>query len=156
MAIVGFNFNKISVERKKPATGRININNNVKIVSVDGQNLSLGKVKQEGIKFGFEFICSYEPGVGEIKLEGDVLNLEEASKAKEIIDGWKKTKKLEKNLMAVLLNHILNKCNVKALVLSDDINLPPPLQLPKVQVNTPTKPATKDAKPAPKPAAKKK
>ena len=99
MAIVGFNFNKILVERKKPAAGRVNINNNVKITEVSEQNLVLGKAKQSGIKFGFEFVCSYEPGIGEIKLEGEVLDLEQEAKAKEILDGWKKNKKVDKTYM---------------------------------------------------------
>ena len=37
----------------------------------------------------------------------------------------------------ILLNSILNKCNVQALILSQDINLPPPIPLPKVQMSRP-------------------
>jgi len=62
------------------------------------------------------------------------LYVEEPKKAKEILSGWKKDKKLDKELMATLLNTLLVKCNVQALILSQQINLPPPIPLPKVQM----------------------
>jgi hypothetical protein len=148
--IVGFNFNKIVAERKTPLTGKISINNNVRITDVSEQSLALGKIKQAALKFDFEFSSSYNPGVGEIKFIGDIIDLEEESKAKEIVEKWKKEKRLDKDLMTVLINHVLNKCNIKALVMSQEINLPPPIPLPKVQAETKPEPAVK---PAPKPAA---
>ncbi|MBI2659814.1 hypothetical protein HYX07_01495 [Candidatus Woesearchaeota archaeon] len=60
--------------------------------------------------------------------------MEEQKKAKEILGNWKKDKKLPKEMMAGLLNTILTKCNVQALILSQQVNLPPPIPLPKVQV----------------------
>ena len=36
--------------------------------------------------------------------------------------------------MAGLLNTILTKCNVQALILSQEVNLPPPIPMPKVQI----------------------
>ena len=41
--------------------------------------------------------------------------------------------------MTTLLNALLAKCNVQALILSQDVNLPPPIPLPKVQLNEPQK-----------------
>ena len=138
--IVGVNFTKIIAERKTPLIGKVSINNNVRITEVSEQSLALGKIKQAGLKFDFEFSSSYNPGVGEIRFEGEIIDLEEESKAKEIIDKWKKDKKLDKDLMTLLINTVLNKCNIKALVMSQDINLPPPIPLPKVQAEMDAKP----------------
>lgn len=132
MTIVGFNFTNIHVHKDKPATGKINVSNNVSIKNVEETQLSMGQNKQNGLKFSFEFVSSYEPEVGAINLYGDVLTLEDEAKHKEILDGWKKNNSLDKSVMTPLLNHILQKCNVQALILSRDINLPPPVQLPKV------------------------
>ncbi|MDP3765757.1 MAG: hypothetical protein Q8R04_04540 [Nanoarchaeota archaeon] len=132
--IVGFGFTKLSAERKEAAKGKIDINNNVTIKDVQEDNLPLGKDKQNIIRFIFEFTSKYEPEIGTILFEGELLYMEEPKKAKEILSNWKKDKKLPKELMAGLLNTILTKCNIQALILSQEINLPPPIPMPKVQV----------------------
>jgi len=134
MTIVGFNFTSISAEKNDAIKGKVNINNNVSIKDVEEKDLSLGPNKQQSLRFIFEFISKYDPNVGSISLVGDVLFIEEAKKIKEIIDGWKKNKKLPKEVTSRVLNTILGKCNVQALILSEQVNLPPPIPLPKVQV----------------------
>lgn len=134
MAVIGFNFNKISIQREPVLKGKLNIKNNVTIKNVEKADLFLGKSKQDGIKYSFEFTSKYEPNAAEILLQGDVLSVEESAKAKEIIDGWKKNKKIPSDVMANILNNILTRCNIQALVLSRDVNLPPPIPLPKVKV----------------------
>ena len=138
MTIVGFNFTKIDAEKKESVKGKININNNVSIKEVEEKDLSLGNQKQKVLSFTFEFISKYDPDIGSIRLIGDVLFMDDAKKAKETLDGWKKDKRLPKEIMTGILNAILNKCNVQALILSEQINLPPPIPLPKVQVGQKT------------------
>ena len=132
MAIVGFGFTRMSVERKGDIKGKIQINNHVSIKEVDTIDLSLGKAKQKGLKVDFEFKSMYEPKVAEIVFEGNVLDIEEEKTVDEVIKGWKKNKKLPDNIMDPIINSILSKCNVQALIMSRDINLPPPIPLPKV------------------------
>ena len=134
MTIVGFNFTSINAEKNGAVKGKVNINNNVSIKDVEEKDLSLGPNKQQALRFIFEFISKYDPNVGSISLAGDVLFIEEAKKIKEILDGWKKNKKLPKEVTSRVLNTILGKCNVQALILSEQVNLPPPIPLPKVQV----------------------
>ena len=136
MPIIGFNFNKIEVEKKDKVGGRIGINNNVSIKDITNSDLSIGNDKQKAAKFTFEFTSKYEPDYGFITLNGDVLFLEESSKIKEIIDSWKKDKSINKDIMTSVLNTILAKCNVQALILSQEVNLPSPIPLPKVSVET--------------------
>ncbi|MBI2653145.1 hypothetical protein HYX00_06775 [Candidatus Woesearchaeota archaeon] len=132
--IVGFGFTKLSAEKKEAAKGKIDINNNVSIKDVQEDSFSMGKDTQNVIKFIFEFTSKYEPNVGTILFEGELLYMEEQKKNKEILNSWKKDKKIPKELMAGLLNTILTKCNVQALILSQQVNLPPPIPLPKVQM----------------------
>jgi len=134
MTIVGFNFNKINVERGEPKQGNINIKNNVSIKNIEEKDLNLGKQKQSALRFLFEFTSTYEPKIGNILLGGDVLYLGEEKKTKEILDNWKKNKNIPKDIMTGILNTVLSKCNVQALILSQEVNLPPPIPLPKVQV----------------------
>lgn len=133
MAVVGFDFTKIDAKKKAPIKGKININNNVQIKDVKEKDLSLGTTKKNSLQFTFEFIAKYEPNLGDIILEGNVVFMAEPKKVTEIMAGWKKDKKLPKEVSASILNSILNRCNIQALILSQVINLPPPIPLPKVQ-----------------------
>jgi hypothetical protein len=134
--IVGFGFTKISAEKGESAKGKIDINNNVSIKDVKEDNFAFGSDKKQNvIKFIFEFTSKYEPKVGNILFEGSLLYMEEPKKSKAILDDWKNNKKLPKELMGGLLNTILTKCNVQALIMSQEVNLPPPIPLPKVQLN---------------------
>jgi len=137
MTIVGFNFTKIEAEKKEMIKGKININNNVHINNVEEKDLSLGNQKQKVLTFNFEFTAKYDPNIGSIKFTGDVLFMDDVKQIKEILDGWKKGKKLPKEIMPRILNTVLNKCNIQALILSELINLPPPIPLPKLQAAQP-------------------
>ncbi|MBS3106188.1 hypothetical protein J4419_00815 [Candidatus Woesearchaeota archaeon] len=133
MTIVGFNFTKINVERKSSASGKINVSSNVAIKDVVETDLAIGASKQKAVRFVFEFTTTFEPKVGNILLGGEVLFLQEAKSIEKVLDDWKKSKKVEKDVMTAVLNNVLAKCNVEALILSQDVNLPSPLPLPKVK-----------------------
>ena len=132
--IVGFGFTKLSAEKKETAKGKIDINNNVSIKDIKEDSFSFGKDSQNVLKFVFEFTSKYEPSIGNILFEGELLYMEDSKKTKEILNSWKKDKKIPKELMAGMLNTILTKCNVQALILSQEVNLPSPIPLPKVQI----------------------
>ena len=139
MAIVGFNFTKINAEVKKPLQGKVQIKNDVGITDVKEYKLNIGKSTESGIRFVFNYKTEYSPGIGTINLEGEVLYLQEQKKVKEIIDGWKKNKKIDQNVMVQILNAVLTKANIQALNISQDLGLPAPLRLPKVNVKQPSK-----------------
>ena len=132
MTIVGFNFSEINVKRNEGVKGTISIANNIAIRDISQRDLNMGAEKQGALKFVFEFTSTYEPKLGEIKLVGDVLYLADSKKSKDILDQWKKDKKVAKDIMSNILNTVLAKCNIQALILSQEVNLPPPLPLPKV------------------------
>ena len=109
IGIIGFNFSKIEAERSPQVKGKISVKNNVQIKGIESSDLFLGKSKQAGVRFNFEYTSEYEPNAGKIVLTGDVLAVDEDAKVKEIVDGWKKSKKVETEIMAHVLNNILNK-----------------------------------------------
>lgn len=137
MAIAGFGFTRINVEKKPMKGGKISISNNVAIKDIKEKELHLGKEKQKAVQFIFEFTSKYDPDVGNISIEGELLFIEEAKKVQEILDDWKKDKKVPQDVMTNILNNILNKCNIAALIFSREVNLPAPIPLPKVQVGKP-------------------
>ncbi|MBC8495354.1 hypothetical protein H8D36_04330 [archaeon] len=132
MTIIAFNFTKMSAEKKKPVKGQVNISNNVGIKDVSESKLSLD-AKKKALKFEFEYVSKYDADIGSIQLSGDTIYLVEIKAADEILASWKKDKKVPEKVMRELMNRILAKCNVQAVVLSRDINLPAPIPLPKMK-----------------------
>jgi predicted acyltransferase (DUF342 family) len=137
MTIVGFGFTKLNVERKGVAKGKISIKNNINVKNVTTTDLSLGKNKEAGLVFTFEFKSVYEPDIADISIEGEVIFLEEAKKVKEVLDKWKKDGKVEGEILGDVLNTALSKSNVQALIMSRDLNIPAPFPLPKVGIKKP-------------------
>lgn len=133
MVIIGFSFTKMNVERKTPISGKISISNNVSIQKVEEHKLSLSSGKESSLKFIFEFSSNYKPEIGKIELLGEVIYMDDEKKVKDIIKSWNKDKKIPKEIMSDILNNVLVKCNIQALILSQYMNLPPPIPLPKVQ-----------------------
>ena len=131
MTVIGFSFTKMLIEKKNPVKGKVSINNNVSIKELEETKLNINTTRK-ALKLNFEFISSYEPNIGKILLEGEVIYLIDKNKADDVVKNWKKNKKLEKDIMTQVLNNVLAKCNVQALILSKDMNLPPPIPLPKV------------------------
>ncbi len=131
--IIGFNFRKIHIEKKNPVTGKVDINNNVGIKDVQESDLALGRQKQKGLSFSFEFTSKFEPDIGELAFTGEVIYLGDSKTNDEIISAWQKRKTLPKDIMAEVIDTVLHRCNIEALILSRDLNLPPPVPLPKVK-----------------------
>lgn len=134
MTVVGLQFDKISVEKFLPAKGKISVNNNVAVKDVEKSELAFGTSKQQALRFTFEFKSMYEPKIADITILGNITYFDKPETVEELIKGWKKDKKIPKEVMGPVLNSILNKCSVEALLLSREINLPPPIVMPKVTV----------------------
>lgn len=134
MPVIGFNFEKIMIEKKNKIAGKLNIKNNLTITNLEQEKINITG-SEEVIKFNFKYTVEYDPKVGQILLEGNVLFMEEKKKVKEILDEWKKDKKLSKELAPMILNTILAKCNIRSLSLTQEVNLPPHIKLPILKKN---------------------
>ena len=132
MAVIGFHFKKMSVEKKKPATGKINVNNNITMLEVKEANVNMGTAKQKGVEFSFHFKTRYQPEIANIDLEGSIVYLGKDAKVKESLDQWKKEKKLPNDVLEEVYNTVLAKCNIQALILGRDMGLPAHIPMPKV------------------------
>ena len=131
MTVIGFSFTKMLVEKSNPVKGKVSINNNVGIRNVEETKLNINTAKK-ALRLDFEFSSTYDPNIGTILLEGEVIYLVYKDKTDDILKNWKKNKKLDQEVMNAALNYVLSKCNVEALILSKDMNLPPPIPLPKI------------------------
>ncbi|MBU0460427.1 MAG: hypothetical protein KKH52_05115 [Nanoarchaeota archaeon] len=141
MTIVKINLHRVLAERDLNAKGgQININNNVAIKNVEDMAFSADGKK--GLKFNFAFNCNYQPDLGKIEVEGQVLFVEKEAKINEIKEGWDKDKRIPQEVMEQIINAALHKGNIQAIKISEEVDLPSPLPLPKVK--SMEKPAEKD------------
>ena len=132
MTIMGINFTKIDVEKKSSQKGKVNISNNVSLTNIEKVNLNFVDDKNNALKMSFTFESKFDPDMGYIKLLGEVIFMAEKKKAEDLLKQWEKDKKIEPEVMTVVLNNVLNKCNIEALILSKEIGLPAPIPLPKI------------------------
>ncbi len=134
MAVLGLKFTKLSVETKNPAKGKISVNHNISVTDVDKSELFLGTAKQTVLKVDFKFTADYEPKIANILIEGSLTFYEKPEVIKETVEKWKKDKKMPDAVINEVLNTIVTKSNIEALILAREVNLPSPIQLPKVSV----------------------
>ena len=136
MPVIAFNIDRILAEKISQVTKDTKVENNMKINDV-------GIIPKRGniLKFDFEFTTEYKKDVGNLKINGNLLYSDNEKKIKETLDSWRKSKKLDKEIMTSITNFILIKCNVKALMLSEQVNLPPHIRLPMLEIES--KKATK-------------
>lgn len=125
MRIIGFNLTKILIERKEKIKGNLKISQNINIDDVFKDKLTIPK--DEILKLNFTFSIDYNPDFAKLEFKGTVILLPQKEELKKIIKEWK-DKKLSEEFRLPLFNFIMNKCNIKALTLEDEMALPIHLQ----------------------------
>lgn len=134
MAIVGFHFTKFKAEKFSPAKGKVKINNNVSILKIEESTMNASD--RTGVKVTFAFDSAYEPKIGELRFEGNLMMLEEKKAAKELIETWKEKKQIMQPFVTPIVNNILDRCNMQALIMARDLGLPSPIPLPKASIKS--------------------
>ncbi|MBI2583485.1 MAG: hypothetical protein HYW25_02360 [Candidatus Aenigmarchaeota archaeon] len=131
--IVGFTINGITAKRNDGVSVRgkeINVTTNptiteIKLIDVLG--------KKDALRAKYVFKCEYEPRIGEISFEGDVLWKGNSEKeTHHVAELWDKETKFEPAAATETMNTILRRCLTRAIGLADELRLPPPLQFPIV------------------------
>ncbi|MEM2933209.1 MAG: hypothetical protein QW622_03335 [Candidatus Pacearchaeota archaeon] len=140
MVVIGFNLKKILVERKGIVRGSLKVNTNMNVIDLKKEEIKLITGK-DVLNFSFEFIINYvgvedhTGNVADLIFEGEVLYLVDPKDTKKILDDWKK-KEIQEDIRVRIFNTILTKCNLKALILEDELGLPPHLPLPKFKAKS--------------------
>jgi len=127
--LIGFKYNKLIVERNEENKGDLKITPNINIQSIDKFK---SESKQDILEVKFNFNIDYS-SLGKIELTGRLLLSVDSKTLKDAIEGWK-NKKLDNNINMIILNVIMQKASIKALQLEEEMNLPPHIQLPRLQL----------------------
>ncbi|HIH31882.1 TPA: hypothetical protein HA235_04180 [Candidatus Woesearchaeota archaeon] len=156
MTTVGLNFTKINASRTGSSES-IKVENNVGITNLVESGIP--DQKKSLLKFQFKFMCKYEPNIGSIELEGELIEIFDKDFSTKIMEMWTKQKALHKDVTSRVLNIILGKANIEAIIISKELGLPSPIQMPKVEIKAREVKAeaasdSKEQKTAPKPENK--
>lgn len=130
MPIVGFSIRSIEGRRNKSRiSGEIKVNSTPRINDV--REVEIPAFKNKVISLSFDFTTIYEPELAKIKIIGNVLLL--TNNNKTIINKWKKERALPENISVEVLNHLFRRCLIKIAGIADELQLPPPIQIPRVK-----------------------
>lgn len=130
MPILGINFDKLSVEKKKAIQGNLNVEVNVKIVDVSKEEMSFSSKETSVLRIDFAYSLRYDPKVADLVINGHLHFLEDKKVIEDTLHQWKKEKKMDNKISKTLLNAVLIKSHMKALLLAQEVNLPPHIRMP--------------------------
>jgi hypothetical protein len=129
MKIIGFVISKILVERKNSVQGKIEIKSDLNIDDIRKDEINISE--KPSLNFDFSFSLNYSPDIAKLEIKGSVITIDDKDEAKEILKEWKK-KKFTHEVRLSLFNFIMNKCNIKAIQLEDELGLPLHIPFPKL------------------------
>ena len=132
MPIVGLSFNSVEAkrDREQKIRAEIKVNSVPRINDMKEVTIStLGNKKV--LSLLFEFVTNYDPRVGEIKIGGELLYLSDNNK--ELLNKWKKERKLPEKPSLEILNYLFRRCLIKVSNIAEDLQLPPPLPMPTIK-----------------------
>lgn len=128
MPVVGMGIKTIDAKRIVEFTPGVQVSNAANLKGITEHEIK--EVGKNGLSVDFEFKSEYSQKgkkVGEITITGNVLYLDEKG---DVVREWKKDKKLSDDVNIQIINAVLRRCTTKAIVLSEEVNLPPPIPLP--------------------------
>jgi hypothetical protein len=102
-----------------------------------GINISLEDVKLEGDNLELTYIynAAYQKDAGSLKIKGVLLAKEDAAKSKNIVDTWKKSKKVPDDYATTVLTAINYSGSANGTLIARVLGLTAPLIPPKIQLS---------------------
>ena len=132
MPVIGHVLTAIEAKRTKAPEGvQISINSVPKLIDMKEVDLPGSK---KTINVSYEFATTYSPGVGELKISGDLLySCEDPAK---VVKNFKDKKPLEFKELEIL-NFLFKFCLAKFVRLADELQLPYPMEFPQIKEEQP-------------------
>lgn len=132
MKFIGFNFNKISVERLQPIKSGLKIQTSVDIKEIKETKADFFNPKESLLEITFSYSIKYEPQAAELDFSGLILISTDPKEAKDILKKWKK-RDLPNGFRIQIVNIVMRKASLKALALEDEMNLPLHIPMPSIK-----------------------
>ncbi|MCK4808581.1 MAG: hypothetical protein KAS90_03090 [Candidatus Aenigmarchaeota archaeon] len=129
--ILNIMIDSMSCEKKKQPFGPIQISSNNQITGISKTKMMDGS---DGIAVNFRYTTQYkgkDEDIGSIDLSGKVFY--NGENFEKIADMWDTEKKLDPSESVNIINIILSEASVAAVIVANQMRLPPPIPLPRAK-----------------------
>lgn len=131
MPVVGFSVTSVEGRRGKGSLNpQVKINSTPNITAM--KEVDLPEIGRKVLSMDFDFVTTYNPDIGSIKISGDLLYV--SNDNTKILENWNKNKTIPNEPTVEILNFLFRRCILKILNLSDDLQLPPPISMPFIKL----------------------
>src|SRR4030095_14016061 len=93
------------------------------------------KMAEENVEITYLYTATYNDAVGEIKIKGVLLAKEEPKLSKDIVELWKKSKKIPDEYATVVLSAVNYSGSANGTLVARVLNLTAPLIPPKIALS---------------------
>ena len=130
MAVLGIRFRSLEAKREGgKVSPQIKVNSVPKITGVKETNMPM--FDKKALSVDFDFVTEYAPNIGTITMSGEVFYV--TDKNADVLKKWKSDKELPEDMRIEILNHLFRACLLKIANMADDLQLPPPMAIPRVK-----------------------
>jgi hypothetical protein len=116
--------------------------NRVPKTNIKGLNINISledvALSDETVEITYVYTADYKENVGNIKIKGVLLAKEEPKLSKDIVDSWKKAKKVPDEYATVVLSAVNYSGSANGTLLARVLGLTAPLIPPKIQLSKAT------------------
>ncbi|MEW6749296.1 MAG: hypothetical protein AB1295_06335 [Candidatus Micrarchaeota archaeon] len=117
---------------KDPSTPIKGLNINISL-----EDVKMGEKNKDNLEITYQYTANYRDNVGEIKIKGVLIAKEDAKRSKDIVDTWKKDKKVPDDYASMVLSAVNYSGSANGTLLARVLNLTAPLIPPKIQLAKP-------------------
>ena len=121
--LIGSKFTKVSAERNPKFSGKLSIDQNIKILDVEKSQEA-----KDAIKTTYSFSVDYKE-LGKVDVEGTLFISADQKTTKVLLRQWK-NKALDTPEYIAITNAIIQKASIRAIELEEEMGLPIHLRLP--------------------------
>lgn len=130
MPIVNFELKSIDAERfteRGAAIKNIRVDHNSSVTRMT-------QVDKDNCIIGFRFTANYK-GMGRIEIEGQLVY--QGDNVSNLASYWSKENQMPSNIANEVHSTVISNCIPEAVFIARDLQLPPPIPLPKVNIPDP-------------------
>jgi hypothetical protein len=131
--VINLSLDKIFIEKYKFNFDKLEIKNNINILSLSPYNLSNLKIKEDLLKLDFLYSLDYSPEIAKLEIKGNlILSFSNNKDYKTLLKDWE-NKKINDSFKIQIFNILFKKINLKALNLEEELKLPLHLPFPSIK-----------------------
>lgn len=130
IAIKGWELNSIEAKRFS------RVGEKLMNVRIDHNNVvtSVIPLNQTDVSIEFRFTANYS-GIGFVRMDGKIVVADDARSPDSIAKEWGSTNNMPPELANIVHNAVISNCIITATIITRDIQLPPPVPLPQVDMS---------------------